>query len=138
MQKTIYGESGGQIETYPIEECRHCDERGWVLFPWEKRNADIDPKTIHIVQSQPGATRGNHYHPRVAEWLCPLEGEGLLRWKSPSGELQELHLEAQTRCVRILPGVAHAVINVGPGVLVLIAARERDPAGDLSVPEKIA
>jgi oxalate decarboxylase/phosphoglucose isomerase-like protein (cupin superfamily) len=138
MQKTIYGDRGGQIETYPIEECRHCDERGWVLFPWEKRNADIDAKTIHIVQSQPGATRGNHYHPRVAEWLCPLEGEGLLRWKTPSGELQELHLEAQTRCVRILPGIAHAVINVGPGVLVLIAARERDPAGDLSVPEKIA
>lgn len=137
MQKTIYGDRGGQVETYPIEECRHCDERGWVLFPWEKRNADIDPGTIHIVQSQPGATRGNHYHPRVAEWLCPLEGEGLLIWKTPSGELQELHLEAQSRCVRILPGTAHAVVNPGPGTLVLIAARERDPAGDLSVPEKI-
>lgn len=138
MQKTIYGERGGQIETYPIEECRHCDERGWVLFPWEKRGVDIDPKTIHIVRSRPGATRGNHYHPRVAEWLCPLEGEGLLKWKSPSGELQELHLEAQTRCVRILPGVPHAVINLGPGELLLMAARERDPEGDLSVPEKIA
>ena len=138
MQKTIYGERGGQIETYPIEECRHCDERGWVLFPWEKRDTNIDPKTIHIVHSRPGTTRGNHYHPRVAEWLCPLEGEGLLKWKTPSGELQELHLEAQTRCVRILPGVPHAVINLGPGELLLMAARERDPAGDLSVPEKIA
>jgi dTDP-4-dehydrorhamnose 3,5-epimerase-like enzyme len=138
MQKTIYGERGGQVETYPIEECRHCDERGWVLFPWEKRDVDIDPKTIHIVHCRPGAIRGNHYHPRVAEWLCPLEGEGLLKWKSPSGELQELHLEAQTRCVRILPGVAHAVINLGPGELLLMAARERDPHGDLSVPEKIA
>ncbi|MFA4947202.1 MAG: hypothetical protein WC674_01680 [Candidatus Krumholzibacteriia bacterium] len=138
MQKTIYGERGGQIESYPLEECRHCDERGWVLFPWAKRDADIDPKTLHIVHSRPGATRGNHYHPRVAEWLCPLEGEGLLKWKSPSGELQELHLEAQTRCVRILAGVPHAVINLGPGELLLMAARERDPAGDLSVPEKIA
>ncbi|MCX5754375.1 MAG: hypothetical protein NTW97_12185, partial [Candidatus Krumholzibacteria bacterium] len=77
-------------------------------------------------------------HPRVAEWLCPLEGDGLLKWKSPSGELQELHRDAQTRCGRLLPGVPHAVINLGPGELLLMAARERDPAGDLSVPEKIA
>jgi dTDP-4-dehydrorhamnose 3,5-epimerase-like enzyme len=138
MQKTIYGERGGQVETYAIEDCRHCDERGWVLFPWEKRDVDIDPKTIHIVHCRSGAVRGNHVHPRVAEWLCPLEGAGLLKWKSPSGELQELHLEAQTRCVRILPGVAHALINLGPGELLVMAARERDPKGDLSVPEKIA
>ncbi|MDD4858057.1 MAG: WxcM-like domain-containing protein [Candidatus Krumholzibacteria bacterium] len=137
MQKTIFGDKGGQIESFSIESCRHCDERGWVLFPWENRETRIDPKTIHVVHFVPGATRGNHSHPRVAEWLCPIEGEGLLTWRSPSGELQELHLEAQARCVRIRPGVPHAVTNVGPGELILIAARESDPAGDLSVPDKV-
>ena len=28
MQKTVYGEKGGQIELFPLAECRHCDERG--------------------------------------------------------------------------------------------------------------
>ena len=137
MQKTLYGDRGGQIESFPLEECRHCDERGWVLFPWEKREFPIDPKTVHIVRSMPGAVRGNHAHPRVAEWLCPLEGEGLLTWRSPSGEVQELHLEAQTRCIRIRAGVPHAVTNIGAGELLLLAAREKDPEGDLSVPDKV-
>ena len=137
MQKTVYGEKGGQVESYPLAECRHCDERGWTLFPWEKKEIGIDVKTVHLVHILPGATRGNHSHPRVAEWICPIEGEGLLRWRSPSGELNELHLEAQTRCVRIRPNVAHALTNIGSGELLLMAAREKDPAGDLTVPDRI-
>jgi oxalate decarboxylase/phosphoglucose isomerase-like protein (cupin superfamily) len=137
MQKTLYGDGGGQIESFPLETCIHCDERGWVLFPWEAKEIEIDPKTIHIVHFRVGAMRGNHSHPRVAEWLCPIEGDGLLTWRSPSGEVQELRLEAQTRCVRIRPGVPHAVTNVGSGELLLMAAREKDPAGDLTVPDKV-
>jgi dTDP-4-dehydrorhamnose 3,5-epimerase-like enzyme len=137
MQKTLYGDRGGQIESFPLEASRRCDERGWVLFPWEKRETAIDPKTIHLAHFKPGAVRGNHVHPRVAEWLCPIEGEGLLTWRTPSGELQELHLEAQARCVRIHAGVAHAVTNIGAGELIIMAAREHDPEGDLSVPDKV-
>jgi oxalate decarboxylase/phosphoglucose isomerase-like protein (cupin superfamily) len=137
MQKTVYGEKGGQIESYPLAECRQCDERGWVIFPWGRKELGIDPRTIHVVHMLPGATHGNHSHPRVAEWLCPLEGEGLLRWRSPSGELNELHLEAQMSCVRIRPGVAHALTNIGSGVFLLMAAREKDSAGDLTVPDRI-
>jgi mannose-6-phosphate isomerase-like protein (cupin superfamily) len=137
MPKTVYGEKGGQIDTFPLAGCLHCDERGWVLFPWESKGIEIDPKTIHIVKTLPGAKRGNHRHPRAAEWLCPLEGEGLLVWRSPSGDLQELHLEAQAACVRIRPGVPHAVRNIGSGTFLLIAAREKDPEGDLSIPDKV-
>jgi dTDP-4-dehydrorhamnose 3,5-epimerase-like enzyme len=137
MPKTVYGEKGGQIETFPLGECFSRDKRGWVIFPCERPGIAIDPKTIHIVKTLPGAKRGNHRHPRAAEWLCALEGEGLLVWRSPSGELQELHLEAQTSCVRIRPGIAHAVQNIGSGTLLLMAARELDPEGDLSVPDKI-
>ena len=137
MAKIVFGEKGGQIESYELADAHHRDQRGWVLFPWEKKGAEIDPTTIHIAHLLPGATRGNHSHPRVAEWLCPIEGEGLLQWRSPSGEILELHLEAQARCVRIRPGVAHAVTNIGGGELLLLAAREKDPEGDLSVPDKI-
>jgi oxalate decarboxylase/phosphoglucose isomerase-like protein (cupin superfamily) len=137
MEKTVYGTPGRQIEAYPLTESRHCDERGWVLFPWEKKGTGIDPATLHVVHILPGFTRGNHHHPRVAEWICPIEGEGLLVWRTPSGELQELRLEAQTKCVRILPGVAHAITNIGSGELLLLAAREKDPEGDFTVPDKI-
>jgi oxalate decarboxylase/phosphoglucose isomerase-like protein (cupin superfamily) len=137
MPKTIYGEKGGQIESYELNASHHCDDRGWVLFPWDKRESGIDPKTIHIAHLLPGATRGNHRHPRVAEWLCPLEGEGLLRWRTPSGDLNELHLEPQRNCIKIKPGVAHAVTNIGSGEMLILAAREKDPEGDLTEPDKI-
>jgi oxalate decarboxylase/phosphoglucose isomerase-like protein (cupin superfamily) len=137
MAKTVYGAKGGQIESYDLAGSHRCDERGWMLFPWEKRETEIDPKTIHMVHIRPEATRGNHNHPRVAEWICPIEGEGLLRWRSPSGEVLELHLEALKKCIRIRPGVAHAITNIGAGELLLLAAREKDPSGDLTVPEKV-
>ncbi len=137
MPKTIYGEKGGQVESYELTASQRCDDRGWVLFPWEKRDTAIDPKTIHIAHILPGATRGNHRHPRVAEWLCPVEGEGLLRWRTPAGSLNELHLEAQRNCIRIKAGVAHAVTNIGSGEMLILAAREKDPEGDLTEPDKI-
>ncbi len=137
MEKTVFGEQGGQVETYSLAECTHRDERGWVMFPWERKGVEIDPKTFHLVHTLPGVTRGNHSHPRAAEWLCVIEGEALLRWRPPSGDTQELHLEAQSKCVKIRPGVAHAVTNIGSGVMLLMAAREMDPAGDLSVPDKV-
>jgi oxalate decarboxylase/phosphoglucose isomerase-like protein (cupin superfamily) len=137
MAKTVYGEKGGQIESHELADSHRSDDRGWVLFPWEKKESNIDSATIHIVHILPGATRGNHSHPRAAEWLCPIEGEGLLQWRSPSGELLELHLEPLRKCIRIRPGVAHAITNVGAGELLLLAARENDPSGDLTVPEKI-
>jgi len=137
MPKTIYGEKGGQVESYELADSHRYDERGSVVFPWEKRHADIDTETIHIVHILPGATRGNHRHPRAAEWMCPIEGEGLLRWRSPSGELLELHLEPQRNCLKIRPGVTHAVTNIGSGEFLLLAAREKDPEGDLTEPDKI-
>jgi len=127
-----------QIESYGLAECCYTDERGWVLFPWEVTKAPIDTATLHIVNIMPGATRGDHYHPRAAEWLCPIEGEGLLKWRSGSdSDVQELCLEAHRICVKIHPGIRHAVTNIGGGELLLVAAREKDPKGDVTVPEKV-
>jgi oxalate decarboxylase/phosphoglucose isomerase-like protein (cupin superfamily) len=132
--------SGEKIEvvTHPLEEYSRRDERGWVVFPWKKGDPPIDPATVHVVHIAPGMTRGNHYHPRVSEWLCPLDGEGVLAWRSPASAASgELVLEPRSACVRIPAGVRHAVINTGGGDLLLIAARERDPEGDYTVQEKV-
>ncbi len=137
MSKTANGEQGGEIETFPLDERLHRDERGWALFPWNREGAAIDPRTIHVVETLPGAKRGNHRHPRAAEWLCPLEGEGLLLWRSSSGEIRELSLEARRQCIRIRPDVAHAIQGAGSGPSLIIAAREKDQEGDLSIPDRI-
>ena len=127
-----------QIESCRPAEHRYQDERGWVLFPWKGKEPSIDPATLHIVYILPGATRGNHYHPRAAEWICPIEGEGVLKWRLPGGgAVRELHLEAQRICVKIPPGVRHAVTNIGAGGLLILIAREKDQEGDPTVPEKI-
>jgi oxalate decarboxylase/phosphoglucose isomerase-like protein (cupin superfamily) len=126
--------SGIDIETFRMDGSCHADERGWVLFPWEMHKAPIDPATIHIVHILPGATRGNHYHPRSFEWLCPLEGDGLLLWRAgEGGKVEKLRLEARRLCVRIPPGVRHAVTNDGGKELLIVAAREKHEEGDSTV-----
>jgi oxalate decarboxylase/phosphoglucose isomerase-like protein (cupin superfamily) len=126
-----------QVVTYPLDERSRRDERGWVIFPWMKKDAYIDSATVHVIHISPGMTRGNHYHPRVSEWLCPLDGEGVLAWRSPAGATGEIVLEPRSTCILIPAGVRHAVTNTGGGELLLIAAREKDPEGDYTVPEKV-
>lgn len=137
MENSKQNEVGVQVQSYHLAE-PHADERGWVLFPWKGIEGTIDPDTLHIVHVAPGATRGNHYHPQATEWICSIEGEGLLTWRSvDDGTVNELHLEAQRTCVRISPGVRHAVKNIGPGELLLVAVREKKPEGDQTVQERV-
>ena len=132
------GQQEREIERFEIGESCHCDERGWVLFPWEDGRAVIDPSTLHIVHIVPGGTRGNHFHPRVSEWLCPISGEGLLLYRPPGEEMvRELRMDSRKICVRIPPGVRHAVRNVGTVDLLLVAARGKDDDGDLTVREEV-
>jgi oxalate decarboxylase/phosphoglucose isomerase-like protein (cupin superfamily) len=131
-------DSGIDIETFGMGGCCHADRRGWVLFPWKTRPAPIDSSTLHIVHILPGATRGNHYHPRASEWLCPIEGSGLLLWRTREGaKVEELPIEARRLCARIPPGIRHAVKNDGSKELLLLAAREKDKEGDLTVAEEV-
>ena len=132
------GQQKHEIERFEVGDRCRSDERGWVLFPWEGRRADIDPSTLHIVHIVPGGTRGNHFHPRVSEWLCPISGEGLLLYR-PSGEenVRELRMDSRRLCVRIPPGIRHAVRNTGTEDLLLVAARGRDEEGDLTIKEEV-
>jgi oxalate decarboxylase/phosphoglucose isomerase-like protein (cupin superfamily) len=126
------------IEQFEIGDCCHSDERGWVLFPWEGRQAHIDPATLHVVHIVPGGTRGNHFHPRASEWLCPISGEGLLLYRAHGeGPVRELHMISRRLCVRIPPGIRHAVTNTGREGFILVAARGMDEEGDLTVREKV-
>ncbi len=130
-------ESGIEVLPYHHTES-HTDTRGWVLFPWKGIELAVDLDTLHIVHIAPGATRGNHFHPEAMEWICTIEGEGLLTWRGKDEEtVHELHLEAQRTCVKIPPGIRHAVTNIGSGELLLVAVREKRAAGDKTIKEDI-
>src|SRR5262249_36994048 len=89
------------------------DHRGLVIEPI---GADALPaqKNVHMVVTQPGHIRGNHYHLRGKEITVVL-GPALVRYRQ-GGEIHDLHVaEGQAYRLTIPPGVPHAFQNPGPG-----------------------
>ena len=95
------------------------DLRGIVFEPIDNHKINSQ-KNIHIVISEPGAVRGNHYHLRGTETLAVV-GPALIRFK----ENDELHdFEVPSGLVYrfiIPPKVAHAIKNIGEESNILVA-----------------
>jgi UDP-2-acetamido-2,6-beta-L-arabino-hexul-4-ose reductase len=97
----------------------HSDLRGIVFEPIENDKIN-GQKNIHIVISEPGAVRGNHYHLRGTETLAVV-GPALIRFK----ENDELHdfevpLEHVHKFI-IPPKVAHAIKNISDKSNILVS-----------------
>ena len=97
----------------------HSDLRGMVFEPIENDKINSQ-KNIHLVISEPGAVRGNHYHLRGTETLAVV-GPALIRFK----ENDELHdcevpLEHVHKFI-IPPKVAHAIKNIGDKSHILVS-----------------
>lgn len=75
---------------------------------------------VHVVVSEPGTVRGNHYHPLGTEVLVVI-GPALVRTRQ-DGEVTDTHIpEGQIYRFTIPPGVAHAIKNTGTTTNVGIA-----------------
>jgi UDP-2-acetamido-2,6-beta-L-arabino-hexul-4-ose reductase len=95
-----------------------CDPRGLVVEPL---GADLLPfqRNVHVVLTEPGHVRGNHYHERGTEVTLAF-GPALFRYRTGS-EVRDFPIAAGEACrITILPGVAHAFQNTGPERLLLI------------------
>ena len=57
----------------------HSDARGYVFEPIEK-NPIVNQKNVHVVISEPGAIRGNHFHKNGTEIIAVI-GPALMRLK---------------------------------------------------------
>jgi UDP-2-acetamido-2,6-beta-L-arabino-hexul-4-ose reductase len=93
--------------------------------------ADLLPeqRNVHLVLTQPGQVRGNHYHMRGTE-ITLVIGPAVFRYRD-AAIVREVELAAgQAYRITILPGIAHAFQNPGPGLLVLIGfnTEAHDPA----------
>lgn len=127
------------VEFLEIAGETHEDPRGFIFFPWQQGVQEPQEalRTLHLISIAPGQTRGNHLHPGHREFLYAFHGAGVLLWEEPPGQVQERLLTGRRTLVRIPPGIAHALRNPGPGVLYLLAWRER-VAGSPAEPESVS
>jgi UDP-2-acetamido-2,6-beta-L-arabino-hexul-4-ose reductase len=112
------------IEPVPL----HTDARGLVFEPL---SADGLPaqRNVHVVVTEPGGVRGNHYHERGAEVAVVL-GPGLVRLRE-AGALRDVLVPAGTAYRFTIPSrISHAFQNTGPAAQVLVAFNTvaHDPA----------
>ena len=78
---------------------------------------------IFVSRTNPGITRGNHYHQTKTEKFLVVEGDAIIRFRSilSGGNLIEYRVSGRDyRVVDIPPGYTHSIENVGTGELVTL------------------
>jgi dTDP-4-dehydrorhamnose 3,5-epimerase-like enzyme len=105
----------------------HSDSRGVVFEPLEMKMIAAQRNT-HVVISQPGVVRGNHYHLKGTEIIAVM-GPALVRIRE-DGRLRDVEVAAK-KVYRFTfpPNVPHAIKNTGnqPNILVAFNTLEHDP-----------
>ena len=77
---------------------------------------------IFVSRTNPGVTRGDHYHHTKTEKFLVIEGEAIIRFRHIDGdEILEYPVNGEKyQVVDIPPGYTHSIENVGTGVLVTL------------------
>jgi dTDP-4-dehydrorhamnose 3,5-epimerase-like enzyme len=118
-----------------VENVSHfSDARGWVIEPVSGQML-AGQRNVHVVFSEPGAIRGNHYHERSTEVFVVI-GPALIRVRE-SGAIRDVCVpEGVAMRFTVPPGVAHAIQNTGlrPMVLMSFSTAPHDQAQPDTVP----
>ncbi len=95
------------------------DSRGCIFEPLDP--ADIsNQRNVHIVLTQPGCVRGNHYHKRGAE-VITVFGSTLVRFRDQHS-IQDVAVSENQAIRFVIPqGVSHAFKNTGSQTTVMVA-----------------
>ena len=110
------------------------DARGWVIEPvsesWLARQ-----RNVHVVLTEPGGIRGNHFHQRATE-IFVVMGPALVRVREAGGLRDVSVPEGQALRFTIPPGIAHAIKNTGtrPMILMSFNTQPHDRAHPDTVP----
>ena len=94
------------------------DERGWLAELVKVEGGG----QCFISTTEPGITRGNHFHHTKVERFCLLRGEGVVRLREV-GSQQVIEIPVQTQplqWVDIPPGHTHSIENTGSQVMVVL------------------
>ena len=97
----------------------NSDKRGAVFEPLDA-GMILDQRNTHVVISQPGVIRGNHYHLNGTEIIAVM-GPALVRIREDQ-QLSDIEVPDREVYRFILPpGVAHAIKNTSDRLNVLAA-----------------
>ena len=101
------------------------DERGWLAEVIKRQDLAPGRKEFgqfFVTTAQPGVSKGHHYHLRKHEWFCVIKGRGLLVLEQIDTKACEQAVigDGNMATVRIPPGYAHAIKNVGDDLLYLL------------------
>lgn len=98
---------------------RACDERGQVFEPLDA-HALREQRNVHVVLTEPGHIRGNHFHHAGTEITAVL-GPARVRYREGS-EVTTVDVPANEVWRFVFPpGVAHAFQNTGAAPLVIVS-----------------
>jgi UDP-2-acetamido-2,6-beta-L-arabino-hexul-4-ose reductase len=97
----------------------HSDRRGFVFEPMEDDSLQHQ-RNAHVVISQPGAVRGNHYHLNGTEVIAVM-GPAMVRIEE-NDRIRDTEIP-ENKVYRwvIPPMVAHAIKNTGDQSNILVA-----------------
>ncbi len=120
-----------------------------ITFPTDARGLVIEPigadriagqRNVHLVITEPGCVRGNHYHRRGTEITLAL-GPGLFRYRTGDSFEDILIPKGQALRFTIPPGVGHAFQNTGDAPMILLGfnteehnSQEPDVVRDILIP----
>ncbi len=111
-----------------IDELKiHADSRGAVFEPLDPMLIK-DQQNVHVVISEPGAVRGNHYHLKGKE-IISVTGPALVRIREES-TMKDINIPSgKAYRLTIPPGVSHAIQNTGdrPNILIAFNTMSHDP-----------
>ena len=115
----------------------HRDARGALFEPVDDTHL-VGKRNAHVVLTEPGCVRGNHYH-RVGTEIAVVTGPAQIRLRE-GGVLRDVVVPAgETWRFTIPPGVTHAYRNTGTGTMFLIGfnSERHNPAAPDTVREEI-
>jgi UDP-2-acetamido-2,6-beta-L-arabino-hexul-4-ose reductase len=103
------------------------DRRGCVFEPLTAGEIP-DKRNVHVVITEPGYVRGNHFHQRGEEILA-VRGPALIRLRDGNKKEDLVVPERGVTKISIPPGISHAIQNTGRQSNLLIAFNtlEHDP-----------
>jgi dTDP-4-dehydrorhamnose 3,5-epimerase-like enzyme len=116
-----------EVEVFDL--FRHEDSRGFLLKAVKKDYTLERPfGEIYFVSASPGTIRANHFHRVTTEWFVVVRGEGrlvLADAERPATRRDIAMGGAHQVCVRIPPGVAHAIQAVGTEDMLMMALADK-------------
>lgn len=126
------------MEPSIIELAKEEDERGFAVKLFKGKQLK-DIYNIHLISLNPGAVRGNHFHPTQTEYIYVLGNQAKLVTVDCATDERSIKIIDGKRCPLIIvpPKVAHAIKNIGIEKIYLLCYTDKPLIPEKDVIKKV-